>query len=46
MKKKYLEVAAVFFKLGCVAFGGPAAHIVMIEDEIVHKRKWMDRRYF
>lgn len=46
MKNKYLEVAAVFFKLGCFAFGGPAAHIAMMEDEIVHKRKWMDRQYF
>ena len=46
MKNKYLEVAAVFFKLGCFAFGGPAAHIAMMESEIVHKRKWMDRQYF
>ena len=40
------EVFAVFFKLGCIAFGGPAAHIAMMEDEIVHKRKWMDRQHF
>ncbi len=40
------EVASVFFKLGCVAFGGPAAHIAMMEEEIVNKRKWMDRQHF
>jgi len=40
------EVAAVFFKLGCFAFGGPAAHIAMMEDEIVTKRQWMNRDYY
>lgn len=40
------EVAQVFFKLGCVAFGGPAAHVAMMEEEIVTKRKWMDRSHF
>jgi len=40
------EVAIVFFKLGCFAFGGPAAHIAMMEDEIVTKRKWMYRQHF
>lgn len=45
-KQKRLEVAGVFFKLGCIAFGGPAAHIAMMEEEIVQKRKWMDRQHF
>lgn len=40
------EIATVFFKLGCVAFGGPAAHIAMMDKEIVEKRKWMDREHF
>lgn len=44
--KKLIEVAQVFFKMGCIAFGGPAAHIAMMEEEIVNKRKWMDRQYF
>ena len=45
-KKKLTEVAIVFLRLGCFAFGGPAAHIAMMEDEVVHKRKWMDRQHF
>lgn len=46
MNSKLKEVALVFFKLGCFAFGGPAAHIAMMEDEVVTKRKWMTRDYF
>ena len=45
-KEKLKEVASVFFKLGCIAFGGPAAHIAMMEEEVVNKRKWMDREHF
>lgn len=40
------EIAALFIKLGCIAFGGPAAHIAMMEEEVVTKRKWMDRQHF
>lgn len=40
------EIALVFFKLGCFAFGGPAAHIAMMEQEIVLKRKWMTSEHF
>lgn len=40
------EVAKVFFKLGCFAFGGPAAHVAMMEDEVVTKRKWMSKEHF
>lgn len=46
MNQKLREVAQVFFKLGCFAFGGPAAHIAMMEDEIIERRKWMTRDYF
>ena len=46
MNSKLKEVAVVFFKLGCFAFGGPAAHIAMMENEVVTKRKWMTRDYF
>ncbi len=46
MDKNLKEVAAVFFKLGCFAFGGPAAHISMMEQEVVEKRKWMTKEHF
>lgn len=45
-KEKLKEIGSVFFKLGCFAFGGPAAHIAMMEDEVVTKRKWMTRAHF
>lgn len=40
------EVAMVFLKLGCTAFGGPAVHIAMMEAEIVSKRKWITPEHF
>jgi len=40
------EIAGVFFKLGLVAFGGPAAHIAMMDSEIIEKRKWISREHF
>ncbi|WP_336070454.1 chromate efflux transporter [Mesoflavibacter sp. CH_XMU1404-2] len=45
-KKNLKEVAKLFFKLGSIAFGGPAAHIAMMEDEVVKKRKWMSHQHF
>lgn len=44
--QKLKEIAFLFFKLGSIAFGGPAAHIAMMEDEVVHKRKWMTQEHF
>lgn len=43
---KLKTLAKLFLKLGFVAFGGPAAHIAMLEDEVVEKRKWMTREHF
>lgn len=40
------EVFLLFLKLGCIAFGGPAAHISMLEEEVVSKRKWISREHF
>ena len=40
------ELAWVFGKLGATAFGGPAAHIAMMEDEVVRRRGWMTRERF
>ncbi len=40
------EVAWVFFKLGATAFGGPAAHIALMQDEIVRRRAWVTAQEF
>lgn len=40
------EVAGVFLKLGTIGFGGPAAHIAMMEDEVVRRRGWLTHEQF
>ncbi|PSO49376.1 MAG: chromate transporter [Cyanobacteria bacterium SW_9_44_58] len=44
--QRLLEIAQVFFKLGVIGFGGPAAHIAMMEEEVVTRREWLTRSRF
>lgn len=45
-KHTILDLALVFLKLGCFSFGGPAAHIAMMEEELVRKKRWITREKF
>jgi chromate transporter len=45
-KTRLKELAGIFLKLGTIGFGGPAAHIAMMEGEIVRRRKWITQEYF
>jgi chromate transporter len=40
------ELATFFLRLGTTAFGGPAAHIAIMEDELVRRRGWLSREQF
>ena len=40
------ELAALGLRLGATAFGGPAAHIAMMEDEVVRRRRWITHERF
>jgi chromate transporter len=41
-----LEVCALFLKLGSIGFGGPPAHLAMMEEECVRKREWVDSEHY
>jgi chromate transporter len=40
------EIILLFLRLGITAFGGPAAHIAMMREEVVQRRKWLDDQHF
>ncbi len=40
------EVILIFLRLGFTAFGGPAAHIAMMREELVRRRKWLSDQHF
>jgi len=39
-------LAVLFLKLGTIAFGGPAAHVALMDEEIVRRRRWLTRQEF
>jgi chromate transporter len=45
-RRRLAEVAALFTKLGVIGFGGPAAHIALMREEVVHRRQWIDDAEF
>jgi chromate transporter len=45
-RRVLIQLAGLFLRLGSTAFGGPAAHIAMMEDEVVRRRRWMSRERF
>jgi chromate transporter len=42
-RSRLWELAIVFLKLGTIAFGGPAAHVAMMDEELVSRRQWLSR---
>lgn len=45
-QSKLKELALLFLKLGVTGFGGPAAHIAMMQNEVVTKKKWLTEQHF
>jgi chromate transporter len=41
-----VELARLFLRLGATSFGGPAAHIALMQQEVVRRRAWLDGRAF
>src|SRR5215207_4705526 len=44
--RRLWEVTALAVRLGFTAFGGPAAHIAMLHDEVVKRRQWLTEEHF
>jgi chromate transporter len=45
-KGRLFELALLFLKLGTIGFGGPAAHIALMRDEVVARKKWVSEQRF
>lgn len=46
MNKELRELTGLFLKLGSTAFGGPAVHVSLFENEVVTRRRWMTHEHF
>jgi len=40
------EITRVFFRIGCLSFGGPAAQIALMHRELVDERRWVDEKEY
>ncbi len=46
MSPSLREVVTLFLRLGLTAFGGPAAHIALMHEQVVRRRRWLDDARF
>jgi len=46
MLRRLAELARLFLKIGTISFGGPAAHLALMEDEVVKRRAWLTGEEF
>lgn len=46
MRSPLADVAFLFLRLGVTGFGGPAAHVAMMEEEVVRRRRWLTAAEF
>ena len=46
LRARLRDLATLFLKLGAISFGGPAAAIALMQDEVVRRRQWLTRQQF